>query len=80
MHCVVCHGSEGAGDGPAAASLPKRPADLRIHAFMHTDGQLYAVIGRGIPGTAMRGFSGLLTDTERWHVVNYLRVLALGAR
>ena len=28
QHCVVCHGSDGKGDGPAAATLPVKPADL----------------------------------------------------
>lgn len=27
-YCVTCHGPEGKGDGPAAADLPTRPADL----------------------------------------------------
>jgi len=27
-YCVVCHGKEGAGNGPAAADLKKPPADL----------------------------------------------------
>jgi mono/diheme cytochrome c family protein len=27
-YCAVCHGTTGKGDGPAAAALKKRPADL----------------------------------------------------
>jgi mono/diheme cytochrome c family protein len=27
-YCAVCHGTSGKGDGPAAAALKKRPADL----------------------------------------------------
>ena len=27
-YCAVCHGKEGIGNGPAAASLVKKPADL----------------------------------------------------
>lgn len=27
-YCAVCHGKEGIGNGPAAASLTKKPADL----------------------------------------------------
>jgi mono/diheme cytochrome c family protein len=31
--CVACHGTGGLGDGPAAADLPRKPADLtRISA------------------------------------------------
>jgi len=28
QYCVSCHGADGRGDGPAAAGLAKRPADL----------------------------------------------------
>jgi mono/diheme cytochrome c family protein len=28
MHCAACHGANGEGDGPAAAALAQRPADL----------------------------------------------------
>jgi copper transport protein len=73
-HCAVCHGSEGRGDGPAAASLVPRPADLRRTRRM-TDALLFTRITQGLPGTAMPAFRDTLTDEERWHVVNYLRAL-----
>ena len=31
-YCAVCHGTAGKGDGPAAAALKKRPADLTLLA------------------------------------------------
>jgi mono/diheme cytochrome c family protein len=31
-HCAPCHGSEGKGNGPAAAALKTKPADLTILA------------------------------------------------
>lgn len=31
-HCAACHGPEGKGDGPAAANLKKRPANLTVLA------------------------------------------------
>ncbi len=79
-HCAACHGQHGAGDGPGTATLAARPPDLRVHVPMHADGQLFAWVSEGIPGTAMPGFRGRLTDEERWHVVNYLRLLALSGR
>ncbi|GBD30766.1 hypothetical protein HRbin32_01875 [bacterium HR32] len=79
-HCQVCHGPHGAGDGPAAAALPTRPADLRVHVPMHADGHLFLWISSGVPGTPMPAFADRLTEEERWHVVNYLRVLALTGR
>ena len=41
--CSGCHGPEGHGDGPLAASLPIRPPDLALHAFHHPVGNLYLV-------------------------------------
>lgn len=74
-HCAVCHGPEGRGDGPASASLVPRPADLRRTARM-ADPLLFSRITEGLPGTPMPAFRDVLTEEERWHVVNYLRSLA----
>lgn len=74
--CQACHGVTGAGDGPAAAGLDPRPADLRIHmAAGHSDGQLYAWISEGFAGTAMPAFKNRLSEEDRWHVINFLRTL-----
>ncbi len=74
-HCAVCHGPAGRGDGPAAPSLVPRPADLRRTARM-PDVLVFARITEGLPGTPMPAFRDVLTEEERWHVVNYLRALA----
>jgi len=34
-YCGVCHGTQGKGDGPAAAALKKAPADLTTIAKRH---------------------------------------------
>jgi len=34
-YCAVCHGADGKGDGPAAAELKQKPADLTILAKTH---------------------------------------------
>jgi putative copper resistance protein D len=47
---------------------------------MHADGHLFLWISSGVPGTPMPAFADRLTEEERWHVVNYLRVLALTGR
>jgi mono/diheme cytochrome c family protein len=76
--CVPCHGPAGKGDGPLALTLNPRPADLTQHTApgVHSDGQLYDWISDGIPGSAMPAFQTILSDDERWHVVNYIRTLA----
>jgi copper resistance protein D len=77
MHCVLCHGPAGYGDGPAGAGLPKRPADLTAkHTADHTVGDLYWWLTHGIPAGGMPGFADRLSDEDRWDLVNFLRTLA----
>src|ERR1700720_1296567 len=47
-NCLACHGPAGKGDGPGAAALEKKPADLtaRIKAGA-TDGELFWKISEG---------------------------------
>ncbi len=77
-HCVVCHGETGKGDGPLGITLIPRPADLTIHAVpgVHTDAQLYEWITNGFPGSAMPAWRTILSDTDRWNLVNFIRTLA----
>lgn len=77
--CVPCHGATGAGDGAVGRTLNPTPADLRLHAVqgIHTDGALYLWITQGIPGSPMPAFATLLSERDRWDIVNYVRTLAL---
>jgi mono/diheme cytochrome c family protein len=79
QRCLPCHGPRGRGDGPAGAALDPRPADLVLHVPQHPDGELFYFISRGIPGSAMPAWRDVLSETERWEVVTYLRALAQGA-
>jgi putative copper export protein/mono/diheme cytochrome c family protein len=75
--CQVCHGKSGGGDGPAAARLPRPPADLRApHTGQHTAGDLFWWVSHGIPRGAMPGFATQLDEEQRWDVINYVRLLA----
>jgi putative copper resistance protein D len=76
-HCAVCHGIAGYGDGPAAAALTPRPADLTAkHTADHTAGDLFWWLSYGIKGRAMPGFHDRLSAEERWDLINFLRTLA----
>ena len=77
-NCLPCHGPAGKGDGPVGLTLNPRPADLSLHAVpgVHTDGQLWTWITNGYPGSVMPSFKAVLTDDQRWNVVNYVRTLA----
>ena len=77
-NCVPCHGVSGKGDGPVGLTLNPRPADLTQHAIpgVHTDAQLYEWISDGFPGSRMPAFRSVLSDTDRWNLVNFIRTLA----
>ena len=75
-HCSPCHGQTGRGDGPAAAALDGPPADLTAdHVDDHTDGDIFWWLTYGMAGTAMPGFEGTLSDSERWQLIRFVRSL-----
>ncbi len=72
--CWVCHGMEGRGDGPTAASLQVRPADLVASTVQQqSNGALYWKIGHG--RGEMPAYEEMLSREDRWAVVHYLRSL-----
>jgi putative copper export protein/mono/diheme cytochrome c family protein len=78
-HCAACHGPEGRGDGPAAAGLHPKPADLTAaHVDEHTDGDIFWWLTNGIVGTAMPSFEQTLSARERWELIRYVRSLRHG--
>ncbi|MFQ5817327.1 MAG: c-type cytochrome [Terriglobia bacterium] len=74
--CLVCHGQQGAGDGPWAGRLPDSPGNFSDATVMDkmSDGEIFWKIsqGRGL----MPSYAGRLRAVDRWHLVNYLRTLA----
>ena len=50
-HCASCHGATGAGDGPGAAALRPRPANLIEHDY--SPRRIAEALWHGVPGTAM---------------------------
>jgi len=73
QNCIQCHGVDGRGDGPQAASLNPQPTDFRLHIPLHTDPQFYAFIADGYPGSAMPAFRDALSEDDIWNLVNFLR-------
>jgi high-affinity iron transporter len=76
--CAQCHGSTGAGDGPAAASLDPRPT-----AFTDAQRQsrrsvqaLHGVISQGVDGTSMAAFVDI-PDADRWALAFHVSRLAV---
>ena len=72
QECASCHGAQARGDGPAAKSLAKPPANLALHGAHHPPGNLYWWIAKGIAGSPMPAFAPRLSDVELWELVEYL--------
>jgi cytochrome c oxidase cbb3-type subunit 2 len=82
-HCAPCHGALGDGAGPAAPNLLVPPRDFRPGIFRFrttpsgspaTDQDLFRTIRRGIPGTPMPTWEGVLSDNDIRSIVKFLRV------
>ncbi len=78
QNCVVCHGTRGLGDGPAAFTLNPRPFNLVLHVPQHATGEIHYWISEGVVGTQMPAWKETLTETQRWQIVRFLNVLAAG--
>ena len=77
-NCASCHGLTGRGDGPAGQGLPIPPADLTAaHLWMHSDGELIWWLSHGMAapegGLAMPGFADVLSEDDRWDLIDYIR-------
>jgi mono/diheme cytochrome c family protein len=81
-NCVQCHGAEGKGDGYGAPFLVPTPRDFTGGQFkfrttasglLPTDDDLFRTISRGADGTGMPPWKYLLTDDERWALVDYVK-------
>lgn len=79
QHCAVCHGPQGRGDGPGAAGLQPRPANIARFARMPmaSDDYLYWTIAEGgAPvGSAMPAFKDVLESDAIWRIILHLRRL-----
>ena len=68
-HCASCHGADG---GRVTGADLRSRSIVRRHA-----GEIFWLVGRGIPERGMPAFEGRLTERARWDVINFVR--ALGA-
>jgi mono/diheme cytochrome c family protein len=74
--CALCHGNKGDGKGELAADMKLTVPDFTKPETLKdkTDGELFAIIGSGQEGMPAQGTR--MTDTHRWHLVNYMRTLS----
>jgi mono/diheme cytochrome c family protein len=79
-NCVPCHGETGKGDGPIAASLTPKPANLTEgDVVTDPDGELFLAVRMGKKdkeGKVTMTPLSKLTDEQIWQIVAYVRTLA----
>ncbi len=75
--CVVCHGLDGQNTGvPFADSMSPPVPSLKADSVQsYEDGQLKWIIEYGLAPSGMPASKGILTDTEMWSIVLYIRHL-----
>ena len=81
--CAPCHGSLGDGQGLRAYRLgAPQPRDFTPATFkfrstptgsLPTDEDLFRTISRGVPGTWMPSWKDLLSESERWAIIRYIK-------
>jgi mono/diheme cytochrome c family protein len=77
--CVLCHGLQGKGNGEAGLSLERKPANfLALKVINQTDGNIFWKITNG--KAPMATYEELLTEDQRWKLVNYIRQLEINKK
>jgi mono/diheme cytochrome c family protein len=87
LECWKCHGPQGKGDGPSAATLtdskdqPIRPYNF---AFGKNDSRfkcgstnldIFKIFMTGLDGTPMPSFADVIKPADAWDLVHFLRTL-----
>lgn len=73
-YCALCHGPQGAGDGPVAKrGFPAPPSLLAANARAMADGRIFHLITHG--GENMPSYAVQIPREERWQAILYVREL-----
>lgn len=80
-HCVACHGADGRGEGPLAATLSRWPPTIVSPLLgRRLDGEMFWHVLDGMRDArgaiTMPAFAGELGDDDAWAVLDYMRVLS----
>ena len=62
----------------AVAGLAHDAKDAIVLWVLPTDHDLYEAVRRGLPGTSMPAWEGLLTPEQIWNVVHYIKTFSPG--
>jgi len=77
-HCALCHGERADGRGERRSALARHPVDFTSHAWRARTSprRAYWALREGLPGTAMPGWKGALSEDQSWDLVAYLLSVA----
>ena len=84
-NCSACHGENGDGAGLCSAFLAPAPRDFTTGVFrfkttpggqMPTDKDLFRTVSLGLHSTGMPPWKFLLSEDDRWAVVQYVKGFA----
>jgi mono/diheme cytochrome c family protein len=84
-NCVQCHGERGDGAGYGAPFLVPAPRDFveaqykfrsTASGSLPSDEDLFRIISRGANGTGMPPWQYLLSDEDRWALVDYIKTFS----
>ena len=75
--CVSCHGINGGGDGPDAATMTPKSTNFTDPAatINLTPQDIERAVLTGKPGTAMKAFGGILLKEDFENLATYLNSL-----
>ncbi len=79
VHCIMCHGDDGKGEGIAGGSLAIKPSDLtREDAAVAADGKLFLIVKNGVKkeGKQTMPPARRVTNEQIWQIVAYVHTLA----
>ena len=89
MNCWACHGKEGRGNGPSAATLtdskgnPITPFDLTSGTRLKcgdSDQGIFRDLTTGLDGTPMPSFTEAMKPDQMWDVVHYIASLRASSK
>jgi cytochrome c oxidase cbb3-type subunit 2 len=87
LECWKCHGPQGKGDGPSAATLTdSKDQPIRPYNFAaggddsrfkcgSTNQDIYKIFITGVDGTPMPSFADVIQPNDAWDLVHFLRTL-----
>ena len=84
MQCANCHGPIGQGNGPASETLsddfhnrifPTNLTNPSEYKFARSVLDVFRIFSTGLNGTPMPSYAQSVSDTDRWHLANYVWAL-----